>query len=387
MNPAIVISAYNRPSSLNRLLDGLKKAQYPRDPVPLVISIDRGGGDASSRVAALAREFDWPFGPKRVIAHDTHLGLVDHVLFCLGLSKEYGSVVFLEDDLTVSPLLYSYAAQALDCYGQDPRIAALCLYGLWFNGYTRLPFVPWPDGSDVFFVQVPFTQGQAWTAAQWSRFEEWRAAGDRTLSPADPVHDMFLKFDTDDWFPQFAKYVVETDRYYVFPRFSVVNGSGDAGTHFTQATAFLQVPLLQARRSFSFVSLDESPAVYDTFFEIKPDRLNRLTDALKGIDYDVDLHATKRPRHLRAPFALTTRPARAHLSSYGRTRWPQEANVVERTPGGELVLARREDLRWDWLADLEADRRNYEYFTRGRRLGKKRALQFALLGLIQRRKA
>lgn len=384
MNPAIVISAYNRPHALGRLLGALARAEYPRQ-VPLVISIDRGAGGPDAQVAELAEQFHWPFGPKRVICQPSHLGLVDHVFFCGALSQEYGAVVFLEDDLGVSPVFYRYAAQAIAFYGDDPRIAGLSLYGLWFNGYTREPFVPWADGSDVFFVQAPYTQGQAWTASQWRRFAEWRAAGARRLSLADPVHDMFLHFDAADWFPLMTKYVVETGQFYVYPRVSLVNGAGDIGTHFSRPTAFLQVPLLQDKDSFTFRSLADSIPVYDSFFEILPDRLNRLTGSLRGLAYNVDLYATKRPRHLGAAYTLTSRRGRAPLASYAKRMWPQEANLVEPAPGTDILLCSTADLRWDRWAEVETKKINHDYFTRGQRLGLKTRLQFALVDWMAKR--
>ena len=48
-------------------------------------------------------------------------------------------------------------------------------------------------------------------------------------------------------------------------------------------------------------------------------------------------------------------------------------------PGAEIGLCRKEDLRRDWLADLETRKRNHDYFTRHRRMGRKLRLQFALL--------
>ncbi len=384
MNPAIVVSAFNRPHTLQRLLTGLSRAEYPGAPVPLVISIDREQSEQHDQVVWLAQQFDWPFGPKRIICHDEHVGLVKHVMFCGSLALEYGSVIFLEDDLGVSPVMYSYASQALACYGENPRIAGLCLYGLWFNGYTRQPFVPWADGSDVFFVQVPYTQGQAWTASQWKRLIDWQIAADRTLTPADPVHDLFLHFDSEDWFPLMTKYVVETGQFYVYPRVSLTNGYGDPGTHFTRSTRFLQVPLLHGKQSFALPPLESSPAVYDSFFEILPDRLDRLTGRLQGLDYDVDLYGTKRLRHLRAEYVLTSRRCTRPVRSFGRRLWPQEANIVEEIMGDEIVLCRREDLRWDWLAELEMRKANHDYFTRGQRLGKRTALLFDLLELARR---
>jgi len=384
MIPAIVISAFNRPESLARLLNAIAQAEYPDDPVPLVISMDRGEDDRSVETCRVAEQFAWTHGPKRLIRHAAHLGLVQHVFFCAGLSHEYGAVIFLEDDLGISPVFYRYTTHALEFYEHDERIAGLCLYALWFNGYTRQPFFPIADGADAFFCQVPYTQGQAWTSAQWQRFEDWRAAGDRTLKPTDQLHDLFFQFDAEDWFPLLTKFVVETNRFYVYPRVSLTTGNGDIGTHFTQTTLFLQTPLLQSKDAFTFKPLDDSLAVYDSFFEIRPERLNRLTDALHGLDYAVDLYATKQPRHLRADYVLTARRTRAPIRSFGKALFPHEMNVVAQTPGTDIGLSKKNDLRWDWLAELETKKINHDYFTRREHLSRRLRLQFALLDRVRR---
>ena len=42
--PAIIISAFNRPRALLRILGSLKSADYPKlENIPFVISIDGGG--------------------------------------------------------------------------------------------------------------------------------------------------------------------------------------------------------------------------------------------------------------------------------------------------------------------------------------------------------
>ncbi len=391
MNPAIVISAYNRPNSLARLLASLAKADYAVKDVPLVISIDRGhlgdrGDDnRNTEVRAVAEAFEWQSGAKRVIQHADHLGLVAHFFYCGGLTQEYGSVIFLEDDLLVSPDFFKYATQALSFYDNDARIAGISLYALWFNGYTKQPFVPLSDDADAFFIQAPYTQGQAWTHAQWTRFADWRASGNRALSRDDNIHEMFLHFDAEDWFPLLTKFIIETDRYYAYPRVSLTTGAGDTGTHFKRATSFFQVPLQRSKDCFKFKPLDDSFAVYDSFFEIRPDRLNRLTDALRDFEYDVDLYATKEPRHLSAPYVLTSRRCRSPILSFGKTMWPIEANVIEAVPGAEIVLSRKENVRRDWLAELETKKSNHEYFTRHQKLSKKTSVQYALLDLIRRR--
>ena len=44
LSPAIVCLGYNRPASLARLLRSLAMARYAEPAVPLVISLDHGGG-------------------------------------------------------------------------------------------------------------------------------------------------------------------------------------------------------------------------------------------------------------------------------------------------------------------------------------------------------
>lgn len=387
MTPAIVATAYDRPHALQRLLAHLNRAAYPGSNVRLVIVVDHGESAAHRETVALAQSADWPHGLKEVIVHAQRLGPVGNFFFTLGLSQTYGDVVYFEDDHVPSPVFYPYAAQALDFYRGDPAIAGLCLSALWFNGYTHEPFVPLPDASDAFFLNVPFLHGQAYTREQWAAFAAWHGLGDARPAPGDDLHPLFFRFPEDDWYPLLAKYAVATQRFTVYPRVSLCVGAGDAGVHFAAPTVFFQTPLQREQTAFRFKPLAESLAVYDSFFEILPDRLNRLTPALRDLDYAVDLYATKTPANLRAEFVLTSRPGRRALKTFGRTLWPHEMNVVEETPGRDLSLCRRADLRWGWWADAQARQHGHDYFTRRRKLSRRQRLVFALVDAIERWRA
>ncbi len=383
MNPTIIISAYNRPIALQRLLSSLVKASYPDGiQIRLVISIDRGEGMEYANVTKLAEEFSWTFGPKEMIKQSEHLGLVRHFLFCCGLSKTYDQIIYLEDDLIASPAFYTYTSQAFDFYHGEDRLAALSLYALWFNGYTQQPFVPISDGSDVFFLQMPYTQGLAFTSQQWRAFSNWLDKADRGLSPDSQLHDSFLRFGPEEWFPTMAKFVVETGRYVLYPRVSLTSGAGDAGVHFDTPSRFFQTPLEGSEKNYHFQLLEQSNAVYDSFFEILPSRLSRLTDAFNGYEYDIDLYATKSPRHLHADHVLTSRKSRAPKISFGKSMWPMEVNVIENVRGDEICFCRTDDVRWDWLANLEARKSNHDFFTRKRRMSRRLQLEYVLLDLL-----
>ncbi|MFN8396224.1 MAG: hypothetical protein U0176_16455 [Bacteroidia bacterium] len=76
--PAIVVTAWNRPRSLQRLLSSISAAFIPKGTT-LHISID---AFQYPDVVDLAQKFHWPFGEKVVEAHPERLGLQRHVLHC-----------------------------------------------------------------------------------------------------------------------------------------------------------------------------------------------------------------------------------------------------------------------------------------------------------------
>ena len=382
MIPAVVVLAYNRPRALERLLRSVAAAAYPPGvTVPLIVSIDRGG---SPDVLRLADEFRWVHGPKRLIVADAHLGLVEHFHRAGALTREYGSIVLLEDDLAVATPYYVYASGALQFYRDDDRIAGVSLYALWFNGYNHFPFVPLADAADVFFLQIPYYVGQAFTEAQWKRYVEWRTRNDPKPSARDPIHPTLLQFEQDEWFPERMKFLAATDRFFVFPRESVCTGFGDAGTHFARPSRWLQTPLQEFKMQHRFTPLAESIAVYDSFFEILPDRLRRLAPGLPQAGCDIDLYGSKPAHALQHEHVLTSRRSGAPLARWGRVMWPSEANVAQGVPGDDIVLSRVADVRRGWWEDVWLHKHLHDYFTRGRRLPRRLRWIFALLDRWQK---
>jgi hypothetical protein len=383
MTPALVVIAYNRPQALTRLLASLDAAAYPAAvEVPLLISIDRGPEGVSAAVSEAARVFEWRFGPKQVIEQPQRLGLVSHFRECGHLSQRFDGCVLLEDDLTVAPPFYRFAAQSLAAYAADERIAGVCLYGLWFNGFTREPFEPLQDGADAFFLRLPYTQGLAFTGEQWRRFDEWWAqAAPQSLGE---LHPAFRDFGNDEWFPALAAYSAGEQRYFCFPRVSLSVAWGDAGSHFDAATHWLQAPVQLRSEDYRLLPLDDALAVYDAFFELLPDRLRALAPHLPDVPFGLDLNATKQPENLKPDYVLTTRPARNPLVSFGLRLRPPELNVIHAVEGHEVSLARREDVRWDAWAGREARRRVFEHAWSRYRPSRRRSMGFALARFMNR---
>lgn len=107
---AIVIIGYNRLVSLKRLVGSLLKADYFGDKVDLIISLDNCG---ERLLVDYAESIVWPYGQRKIIAHEVRLGLKKHVLKCGELTDTYENLCVLEDDLYVSPGFYAFAKSAV----------------------------------------------------------------------------------------------------------------------------------------------------------------------------------------------------------------------------------------------------------------------------------
>lgn len=387
--PAVVVAAHRRPAALARLLDSIARAAYPPNvQVPLVISIDPlppgdPGAAEGAAVRRIAEAFEWRHGAKTVLVRPRPLGLVGHFIACGALSGQFGSMIFLEDDLAVSGAFYPSASAMLEAYGDDERVALACLYGLWFAGYDLEPFEPIDDGSDGFFLGVPYTLGLALTAGQWARLAP-ALDPSRPFVPDARLHPAFLRLGADEWFPRLANACVSTDRRVAFPRRSLVTCWGDAGTHFPRATRGFQVALQRGPALERWLPLDQAEAVYDAFFELDAGVLSRLAPRFAGLDVELDLRATKPRAAIRATHVLTTRPARRAIEQFGLEARPLEANVVDGIPGHLITLAAVDDVDWSEAAGRQARRRVRDFLARDRRPSLRRLLGDRLTSASER---
>ena len=245
-NPAIVAVAFNRPLSISRLLDSLTKADYQATSVPLVISVDFSDSDNGEQVRKIAESFVWPFGEKELIFHDRNLGLRKHILSCGDLTEKYGSVIVFEDDLSVSPCFHNYASAALDFTADQSNVAGVSLYHYRTHFLKRLPFIPLYDGHENYYLQNPSSVGQAWSREQWNGFRSWYdtklkvdASLNEKLPDNLPIHPRVANWPESSWLKFFIWYMVEQQKYFLFPRVSYSTNHHDVGTHALGATCLL----------------------------------------------------------------------------------------------------------------------------------------------------
>lgn len=337
-NPAIVVVAYNRPASLQRLLTSIANGQYPNQQLTLHISIDNSDVPA---VAEIADAFEWKFGPKIISLADQSLGLKKHILQCGDLTEKYESIIVLEDDLVLAPHFYAYASDALRFYANENQVAGISLYKYQIAESCGLPFHPIDDGSDVCFMQIASSWGQAWNRQQWSTFKTW------LLETEDKKYHLLpeyvQKWGPHSWKKYFINYLIDTDRYFVFPQKSFSTNFEDPGTNAITNDLY-QVPLERSNRKLVLSTIQESKSMYDAYFELTSDAFNRQSTVLKEFDFEIDLYGTKPVSGKAKTYLLTTRKGRDPKLSFAAKMQPLIHNVFFSIEGNEIGLYNRETI-------------------------------------------
>ncbi len=340
--PAIVVVAYNRLNSLKRLLESLKRGFYPED-TKLIISIDHSPDN--SAVVDCAREFTWNAGEKVVISHPENLGLKRHIISCGDFSRQYGSVIILEDDLYVSPFFYQYTLQAIEFYENQDDISGIGLFN-----YTHIeksdnpePFNPAVDDADVYFIQYACSSGQAWSYKQWNAFRQWYDSNP-DIKTIEGMPEHVLKWTERSWKKFFIAYLILQNRFFVFPRVSLTSNFDDVGTNRGLSTFEVQSILLLDDKTFSFKSLQDSDIIYDAHFEMLPEKIRTFNKKLNSYNFAVDLYGHKNPDTIKENFLLTTKKCKGYTHSFTRSLKPHEMNVIMDIQGSDIFLCRKNQL-------------------------------------------
>jgi hypothetical protein len=362
----IVITAFNRPRSLDRLLTSLKNARYGETKVDLIISIDKSDNRDVYRVAG---EYEWSYGHKEVIKRSERLGLRNHVLECGSLTKQYKSIILLEEDLFVSPFFFEFAETALAYYSSDPVISGISLFSHNFNESIRFPFYPLEDGSDVFFLQIASSWGQLFWDDQWAEFHSW-IRRNPDLSKIKGIPPKFLKWPESSWKKYYIAFLNETKKYFVYPRVSLTtNFSDEGGQHIKHQNAINQVPLLSGARKWKYIPFQKSNAKYDAYCELAPECMKRLNSKLKDYDFEVDLHGAKTLDEISTPYLITSKPTNRKIKNYGLSLKCIDLNIIYDNQGNFFSLSSKPHVRDSAIAEILRKATFFNFFYRETSLG------------------
>ncbi len=333
----IVITAYNRPQSLKNLLLSLSKVYMPENlhhDVPLTISIDNNG---TEEVNDIANSFEWKYGEKEVIIHSHKKGLVNHFIWVGDQTEKYENVLFLEDDLIVSPQIIDYVVKLIDYYKDSDTVSAASLYNPVLVEATGTKFYQIEDGYDVYFIQHPYW-GNVWFGKYWKKFKEYL----KTYSPNKEIMPPNIFAWTESFKKIFIQFLIESHLTVVTPRVSLVTNNGEPGLHSGNMYAY-QSNLQLFPKNYRFCPYDESEIKYDSFCELPEIFFKKKNQSLSKYEFDVDILGTREV--FRKPFVLTTRPVRKSIMSFTSLMKPTELGVCLDIKGNQKVkIVKTEDV-------------------------------------------
>jgi hypothetical protein len=332
---AIVAIGYNRHIAFSYMLNSLLRIKTDRKDIHLVLTIE---GEATEEVRKVAEEFQWPYGEKHVIYQEKRLGLRNHFIWVGDQTEKYENVIFMEDDLSVSPYIINAAEQLIDSYSNDDRIAGGAFYSPLVCEFTSQRFYPINDGGDTYFFQHPYW-GNLWQKEKWAAFKEWY----KTYSRDEKILPKYVRgWKTTSFKVVYIQYLIETGRYIVFPRDSYVNNMGFAGLHNQSGGNTYQVPIVLGNKLLNCKPFDESFAIYDANFEIEDFALKRANSKLQEYEFDVDLNKTGdvKEHEIVLTFGKSKRP----IMKFHCGMKPYELAVATDQEGEGIVLSARSDL-------------------------------------------
>ncbi len=332
MNIAIVVIAYNRLKSLQRLVKTLENAFYDGDSVNLIISVDRSDNNETE---CWVKGYLWCHGSYEVRNHQVHLGLRNHIMECGDIVMDYDAIIALEDDITVTPNFYRFAKQCVQRYSDDERIAGISLYSFVRNFQNSLPFDPVKSEYDVFFMNIAQSWGQVWMKKQWMDFRAWYDKKAQAMKYAPHLPNIW-RWEESSWLKYHIKYCLECNKYFVYPYYSLSTNNQEAGIHTVHADTYSQSILLALpQQRFNLVGLDDAIVKYDAFFEAK------FLAQYLGVDDDdlcVDFHNEKLNRLGKRYWLTTSSQPYGVVCSFALQLKPYELNVIQNREGYQLFL-------------------------------------------------
>ena len=265
MKYGIIVVGYNRPASLRRLVASVVSAEYGSEQIDLIISVDKSSNQ--DQVVEAVNNTTWTHGEFKIIQREARMGLRKHILSCGDMIDSYDAIVMLEDDLVVSPFFFDYVKETVTKYSEDGHVGGISLYKHETHPGVYRPFLPDNNGFDAYMMQFAQSWGQCWTRTMWHGFRKWYDENVNADLGRDSLLPAYIaSWNSQSWLKYFMRYLVETDKYFVYPYFSLSTNASDVGEHNTNANNDFQVSLLSGRKIYKLPDYNESVR-YDVYFE------------------------------------------------------------------------------------------------------------------------
>jgi hypothetical protein len=149
--------------------------------------------------------------------------------------------------------------------------------------------------------------------------------------------------------------MIETNKYFVYPRISLSTNFHDPGTHHKKNQTRLQVPVQFLEKEWRLKPFQDSIAVYDAYLEMLPEKIKLISNKLANHDFEVDFYAQKKLDQIDTEYMLTSRQAIDPILTYGKELKPIELNVACDIKGSKISLAKTKNCHDNQDAFLQDD--------------------------------
>jgi acetyltransferase-like isoleucine patch superfamily enzyme len=245
MPAPIVAFVYNRPAHTAKMLNALANNNLANES-ELFIYADGPKPNLDNKALNLIKEVDdiisnlKGFKNVTIIKRDTNFGLADNIADGVtAISKKYGKVIVLEDDIVTAPNFLTYMNNALDFYEHQEKVMHISGYMYPNAAKANLP--------ETFCYNVPLCWGWATWDRAWKHYnndavdlwkqlfnlkkwEKYDAFGGQYLS-SQLAQNVSGKLKT--WFVKWHTSVFLNDGLTIFPNQSLVDNIGfdDSGVN------------------------------------------------------------------------------------------------------------------------------------------------------------
>lgn len=161
-------------------------------------------------------------------------------------------------------------------------------------------------------------------------------------------------FYVQTWNKFYIAYMIDLDKYFVYPYVSFTNDFGSSGVHHTNQSNICTTSLFFGiNKKYLFRDFDKSSIyVYDCFFQMRKRNL-----ILNDREYDVcfDLYSTKDVCNIDTNYVITSKTIKKPIISFASIHIPFEYNILTNEGGGFFYLTTKNEYKKQSLAILKKE--------------------------------
>lgn len=215
----------------------------------------------------------------------------------------------------------------------NDNISGISLYAYEFEELGWFRFYPLNNGTENYFMQWASSWGQMWTKRQWDGFKQWYTEGIELNKINIPDR---VKGWNNSWKKFFIAYLVQNNKYFVFPYISYTSLIDESGTHLKSDSRTNQVSLVWSEETKSnnlvFSDFENALNKYDSFFQPIDQKI--MSIELGGwVSVGFDLYGTKKIKNIDSDYVITIKNTKNNIRGYSNKMIPYELNVFNDEKG------------------------------------------------------